>query len=65
MYTSLHILSVTISVIYLLCLPFTLIALAHRDKMDAIDQTEPLWLSFFKIWFIMPMFIIKILTSKF
>ena len=57
MYTSLKILSV----VYIVCLPITLFLFANRDKIEAIDPTEPYWLSFLKIWLITPMFLIKLL----
>ena len=61
MYTSLKI----ISVIYISCLPISLILLANRNKMEAVDQTEPIWLSFIKIWFITPAFLIRLIASRF
>ena len=60
MYTSITI----ILVIYIACLPITLKLFVNRDKMEAIDQNEPNWLTFVKIWFITPAFIIKLFTSK-
>lgn len=61
MYTSLKI----ISVIYISCLPISLILLANREKMEAVDKTEPTWLSFIKIWFITPAFLIRLIASRF
>lgn len=51
--------------IYLICLPFTLILLANRDKISAVDPEESNLLVFFKIWLISPVFLIYLIISKF
>nr|DAV67527.1 MAG TPA: hypothetical protein [Caudoviricetes sp.] len=54
-----------ILIIYVMCLPISLMLLANRDSLQAVDKRENSLLLFFKIWLISPFFILRMIINKF